>query len=213
MQFKSYMIAMKEKNLPRYEIIAYEIAKRIDQKELNEGDKIRGRSMLASEYNVSSETIRKSMRLLSNIGVVEVKERSGIYVLSQSAASLYIEQFKAKQKDHRLVQKTVDLLNEAKHINAKLEEQVHTLINSSKQDIFPFEFFTVILRSEDNIIDKRIKETRFNEETNGLIIAVEENDVFSQNPSSNIILKAGMILYILGDQTIKDNVINFINRT
>lgn len=203
---------MKEKSIPRYEMIAYEIAKRIAKKNLNEGDKIRGRSMLASEYNVSSETIRKSMRLLSNIGVVEVKERSGIYVLSQSAAAIYVEQFKAKQKDHRLVEKTIALLKEAKSINTKLEEQVHTLLNSSKQDIFPFEFFTIRLKTEDSIINKSIKETRFNEETNGLIIAIEDEEVFSQNPSSNIILKPNMTLYILGDQTIKDLAHEFINR-
>ena len=204
---------MKEKSLPRYELIAYEIAKRVEQQELTEGAKLRGRSILASEYNVSSETIRKSMRLLSNIGVVEVKERSGIYVLSQQAAALYIEQFRTKQKDHQMIDKTLNLLKEAKTIQQKLENQIETLLQSSKQDIFPFEFFTVKLKETDFIINKRLKDTRFSEVTKGLIIAIEDDEVFSQNPSSNIYLKPNMTLYVLGDSLIKDKVTQFLNRS
>ncbi len=62
-------------HISRYEEIAYLIAKRIVSGNIKENDKLKGRSLISSEYNVSSETVRKAMQLLSNYNVVTVKEK------------------------------------------------------------------------------------------------------------------------------------------
>ena len=49
----------------QYLQIALDLATRIAQGELTEGSRIYGRSVLASEYGVSPETIRKALRLLA----------------------------------------------------------------------------------------------------------------------------------------------------
>ena len=51
----------------QYLQIALDLATRIAQGELTEGSRIYGRSVLASEYGVSPETIRKALRLLADI--------------------------------------------------------------------------------------------------------------------------------------------------
>ena len=58
---------MENDSLPQYMQIALSIAGRIAGGDVPEGAKISGRSKLSSEYNVSPETIRKAVRLLSDM--------------------------------------------------------------------------------------------------------------------------------------------------
>ena len=66
----------------QYLLIARDLAARIAKGEFAEGGKLFGRSMLASEYRVSPETIRRALRLLADMKVVEIKAQSGAKILS-----------------------------------------------------------------------------------------------------------------------------------
>ena len=80
---------MKQAVVPsQYLQIALDLARRIAKGELPEGSRVYGRSVMASEYNVSPETIRRALRLLSDMKVVEVKPKSGVVVLSADSAPL-----------------------------------------------------------------------------------------------------------------------------
>ena len=57
---------------------------------------------LASEYGVSPETIRKALRLLADMKVVDVKPQSGAVVLSADSARRYIENFSEDADIHSL---------------------------------------------------------------------------------------------------------------
>ena len=91
---------MDNEGLTQYTRIAISLAERIASGQLKEGDKLSGRSKLSPEYNVSPETIRRTLRLLADMKVVEVKEQSGVYVLSADNARRYLHNF-ADQTDIR----------------------------------------------------------------------------------------------------------------
>ena len=55
---------MENEELPQYMRIAGSVAGRIAEGQFAEGEKLSGRSKLASEYQVSPETIRKAVQLL-----------------------------------------------------------------------------------------------------------------------------------------------------
>ena len=94
---------MKETVVPsQYLQIALDIAQRIAKGELPEGSRIYGRSLMASEYNVSPETVRRALRLLADMKVVEVKPQSGAVVLSADSAQRYIENFEESADIHAL---------------------------------------------------------------------------------------------------------------
>ena len=83
---------MKQSVVPsQYLQIALDLATRIAKGELAEGSRIYGRSVMASEYNVSPETIRRALRLLADMKVVEIKPQSGAIVLSADSARRYIK--------------------------------------------------------------------------------------------------------------------------
>lgn len=106
---------MDNDTLPQYIQIALSIARRIAGGDVSEGAKISGRSKLSSEYNVSPETIRKAVRLLGDMRVVDVREQSGVYVLSADNAKRYLHDFEPK----------LDVFNKRRHLTELLEQQSH----------------------------------------------------------------------------------------
>lgn len=187
----------------RYQNIAYEIAKRVVAGRIEEGDKLRGRSVLAGEFEVSSETIRKAMRLLENLGVVEVVQRSGIYVISSKAAELYVEQHRKQSESHRLFSDTQELLKESAKVQKMLESHIKRLLETSKNEVFPFDFFTFKLQKTDEHLGKSLKDIQFWNETYGLVLALEADGDLYQAPNPKWPLEENMILYVLGDDDVK----------
>ena len=108
----------------QYLQIALDLATRIAQGELTEGSRIYGRSVLASEYGVSPETIRKALRLLADMKVVDVKPQSGAVVLSADSARRYIENFSEDADIHSLRLQLKALLAESAEVNRRMADTV-----------------------------------------------------------------------------------------
>ena len=94
---------------PVYSQIALDIALRISRGDLKENTKVYGRSVMASEYGVSPETIRRAIKLLEDMGIVEVHHNSGAVILSANRARQYIEKH-GEQNDIRIHQKELNQL-------------------------------------------------------------------------------------------------------
>lgn len=193
----------------RYQSIAYQLAKRISGGELDEGLKLSGRTLLASEYQVSSETIRKAMAILQRYGVVDIHERSGIVVRSKAAAEHYIEVYVNQKEDRKLLSDTVAIKHDLGLIEGRLQEVLDRLIGATKTGFFPFDFFAFTLEEGDHHLDQDLRTTDLKNQTQALMIGYEYEGVFVQNPEASVILKPGMTLYLLGGPLEKDNVERF----
>lgn len=122
---------MKPSVVPsQYLQIALDLATRIARGELPEGSRIYGRSVMASEYNVSPETIRRALRLLADMKVVEVKPQSGAVVLSADSARRYIANFEENADVHALRQQLRDLMAEYTDLSHRMADTVTALIKS-----------------------------------------------------------------------------------
>lgn len=80
-------------NEPIYKQIALDIAGRIYNNDIKVGQKIHGRSTLASSYNVSPETVRKAVKLLEDMKVVSSSKGSGVTIISKDNAYNFINRF------------------------------------------------------------------------------------------------------------------------
>lgn len=65
---------------PVYQLIALDVAENIISGRYQVGEKVHGRSTLASRYNVSPETVRRAMFLLKDMEILEMKQGSGIFI-------------------------------------------------------------------------------------------------------------------------------------
>ena len=165
---------MKESDsAARYIKIAQDICSKIVDGEYPEGSLIKGRSVLASLYNVSPETIRKSVNMLAKEGVGNIKKRVGIFVLSY----LHAQQFQEKWKDKTLVRNKYNdllkLLDEKKELDEKIDNAIKDMRDSFSYQVKESVQLQEIAIPENSWIDgKTIGDVYFYNYTEATIVAV-----------------------------------------
>lgn len=186
----------------QYMQIALDIAARIASGELPEGSRIYGRSIMASQYSVSPETIRRALKRLEGMKVVAVKPQSGVVVLSADSAKRYIESFAQEITPHALQFKMKKLLERSEAINKKLIETSEALIKS--QETFfaaantPLPNYEVRIPENSFIIGKSIGELRFWQSTEATVVAIRRGQHVILSPGPFAKLYSGDILVLVG---------------
>ena len=107
---------------PQYLRIALDIASQIADGDLAEGQKISGRSLLASEYGVSPETIRRALKLLADMKAVEVKDKSGVVILSADNAKRYLQRHEGLNEGQDLQDRMKELIAQHQTISKQMLE-------------------------------------------------------------------------------------------
>ena len=130
---------MDNDGLTQYMRIAISVAERIAAGELREGEKISGRSKLSSEYEVSPETVRRAIQLLSDMRVVAVKEQSGVYVLSADNAKRYLQNFENRADLMSKRRKLRELIEEKEALNRRMGELCQSILEDTLYPVQPAE--------------------------------------------------------------------------
>ena len=193
---------MKQTVVPsQYLQIALDIARRIAKGELPEGQRVYGRSVMASEYNVSPETIRRALRLLSDMKVVEVKPQSGVVVLSADSARRYIENFEESADVRALRQQLKDLMAEYADLSRRLSDTVTALMKSRETFAAadePFPNYEVPVPKDSPLIGRSIGELKFWQSTGGTIVAIRRGQTVILSPGPYAQLYGGDVIVLVG---------------
>ncbi|MGG7164188.1 TrkA C-terminal domain-containing protein [Clostridium ihumii] len=203
----------KQFKVPNYIKIATDIAYRIINNEFIEGSKITGRTTLVSIYQVSPETIRRSISLLKSMNVVTVNEKSGIIINNKKNAVEFLNKFKTESDFNSLKCETYELLKERKKIDEQIEKNLNSVINFATQlrnvgKIIPFE--SKIL-SNSSIIGKSIGELNFWHNTQATIIGIIRNNETFLSPGPYFTLMANDIIIYVGNEGVLLNVQQFMS--
>ena len=199
---RKWWYSMKQTVVPsQYLQIALDIARRIAKGELPEGQRVYGRSVMASEYNVSPETIRRALRLLSDMKVVEVKPQSGVVVLSADSARRYIENFEESADVRALRQQLKDLLAEYADLSRRLSDTVSALMKSRETFAAadePFPNYEVPVPKDSPLIGRSIGELKFWQSTGGTIVAIRRGQTVILSPGPYAQLYGGDVIVLVG---------------
>lgn len=193
---------MKQTVVPaQYLQIALDLAGRVARGELPEGSRVYGRSIMASEYSVSPETIRRALRLLADMKVVEVKPQSGAVVLSADNARRYIENFEGGAGARALRRKLKALLVEEAELHRRITETASALVKS--QDSFasahePFPNYEVPVPESSPCIGQSIGALKFWQSTGGTVVAVRRGQTVILSPGPYAELYAGDVIVLVG---------------
>ena len=193
---------MKQTVVPsQYLQIALDLARRIAKGELAEGSRVYGRSVMASEYNVSPETIRRALRLLADMKVVEVKPQSGAVVLSADSARRYIENFEESADVRALRQQLKELMSEYADLSRRLSDTVTALVKS--RDTFaaagePLPNYEVPVPKGSPLIGQSIGALKFWQSTGGTIVAIRRGQTVILSPGPYAELYDGDVLVLVG---------------
>ena len=181
---------------PVYSQIALDIALRISRGDLKENTKVYGRSVMASEYGVSPETVRRSMKLLEDMGIVETRQNSGSIVLSAEKAKEYVNKF-GERNDIRLQLKNLrGLLIQQETLSHRIVETAEALIRVHERfpQTSPFTNYEVCVPQSSLLIGRTLGELQFWQETMATVIAIRRGE--------QIILSPGPYAHIQADDTI-----------
>ena len=193
---------MKKAVVPaQYLQIALDLATRIAKGELAEGQRIYGRSVMASEYNVSPETIRRSLWLLSDMKVVDVKPQSGAVVLSSDNAKRYIETFQESAKADSLRRQVNALMEEAEEVHKRLSDAMAAFMKA--QETFeaanqPLPNYEVTVPKDSPLIGKNIGELKFWQSTGSTIVAIRRGQTVILSPGPYAELYGGDVIVLVG---------------
>lgn len=198
--------------IPRYLKIAVDLSTRIASGEIPEGDRLKGRSILATEYNVSPETIRRAMSILSDKNVVRIAVGSGIIVLSKAKAIEFVKSFKDDKSVSELRLKLFQMIEKRNSIDEEIDlltKQVIDMYKYKRSDfITPVE---IELPSNSHVIGKSIGNLEVWHNTGATIIGIiqDKNIIISPGPYYEF-GKSDKVL-IVGDENVIERFNIFIN--
>jgi len=199
---------------PQYLRIALDIASRIAGGEMPEGRKVSGRSLLASEYGVSPETIRRALRLLADMKVVDIRDKSGVYILSADSARRYLKGFAGWNQQKELRQRLKELLVEYHNVNCQLLE-IYTEILKAQEIPAPAEKllpnYEVKVSAESRQIGKNIGSMKFWQATGATIVAIKRTQNVIVSPGPYAELYSGDVVVFVGEPATVKTVDYYIN--
>jgi K+/H+ antiporter YhaU regulatory subunit KhtT len=195
-------IEMRETVIPaQYLQIARDIAARVVRGDLVEGSRLYGRSVMASEYGVSPETIRRALRLLADMKVIEVKPQSGAVILSADSARRYIENFGESADSRALLKQLRSIMEEQEALNRRLSQTVTALVKSREtfsHAAEPLPNYEVPISTDSPLIGKSIGKLQFWQSTGGTIIAIRRGRTVILSPGPYAELFPGDVIILVG---------------
>ena len=203
---------IKKIRIPTYQKIAVDIASKIVENHYIIGEKVYTRSTLASQYHVSSETARRAVSILSDLGIVETVKGSGVVIKSYERALKFVREYKDMQTVNELTADIKQSIENQKKEAIKLEKNISKLIENSAryQAVNPFIPFELKIENTTPLLDKTILEVNFWHHTTATIIAIKRNNSTILSPGPYETFKEGDIFYFIGDQDSYRRVVEFI---
>ena len=200
---------MDNEGLTQYTRIAISLAERIASGQLKEGDKLSGRSKLSPEYNVSPETIRRTLRLLADMKVVEVKEQSGVYILSADNARRYLHNF-ADQTDIRGKQQQLkELLVRQEHLNRQMAALCRDILDETSQTPDALPNYYCRIPDDWPHSGTTVGALRFWQATGATIVAIRRGLSYIVSPGPYAELYAGDAVIFVGGVKAREAVSHF----
>jgi K+/H+ antiporter YhaU regulatory subunit KhtT len=178
---------------PRYIRIAVDLAESIAEKNLKEGTKISGRSVLASRYNVSPETIRKAIALLKDYEIVSSSPKKGIEILNEDNATEFLRDIKASQTYNDAKEHLSDLLEQQKVINQEIRNHLKLLLELEKKPRHTNRFFPYELTVPDDskLVHQTIENSNFWHHTGATIVYIARKEKNYVSPGPDFKFKIG----------------------
>lgn len=203
---------MLKAQIPTYERIAIDLANRIYDEKFKVGEKIHGRSTLASEYKVSPETVRRAIKILEDVEIVHSTKGSGIVIASRENAYKYIQRFSNLASIKDLEKQMNSLISERDKLDEQLFDTLRKIMDYSGKlrHTNPLAPIEVEVFSGCIHIGKTISDLKFWQNTGGTVIGMKRSGELIISPGPYALILEGDVLLIVGDEQTFDRVIHFM---
>lgn len=197
------MASSAQITVPRYLKIAVDLAARIASGEISEGEKLKGRSILSTEYHVSPETIRRAMSILADKQVVEIYLGSGIVVASRANAIQFVNSFQDDESISHLRRELAQLFTKRKQMDEDIVSLTSKIIDMYKYKrsdlVSPVE---VSIPEASGVIGKSIGQLEIWHNTGATIIGIIQKSQLLISPGPYYEFIKGDKALIVGDENV-----------
>lgn len=185
-----------------YKQIALDIAQGIVAGRYPPGVKLRGRSTLAGQYNVSPETIRRAVALLEKSQVLEVLPGAGIFIKSEAHAQEFVSQFNDRIDLGEIRGSILTLLQQQQAISEELMDKTQTLLDAVARFNYlsPLVIYEIEITEACDKKDQTIGDLKFWKNTYATILAIRREDNTIPSPGPYAQLRQGDVLLVVGDE-------------
>ena len=203
---------MERTQIPTYERIAIDLANRIYDGKFKVGEKIHGRSTLASEYKVSPETVRRAIKILEDVEIVHSTKGSGIVISSRENAFKYIHRFSNLASVKDLKKQMNHLIEEREKLDEQLYETLTKIMDYSDnlRHTNPLAPLEIEIFPGCIHIGKTISDMKFWQNTGGTVIGMKRKGETIISPGPYALIQEGDILLVIGDEKTYERVQHFL---
>lgn len=204
---------MRNKALPPvYSQVAYDIAMKIAKGAIKENSRFSGRSLMSAEYGVSQETIRRALKQLADLEIIDIHQASGVVVTSQAKAASYIEKFENAKDVRSLKAQLKQLIQERQELDAKICLLIDQIVDLNERFVNsdPLKNFELEILPGSRLIGQTIGECKFRQNTNATIVAIKNQEQINLSPSPDTVFKPYDILVVSGKPSALETLKHFI---
>ena len=197
---------------PIYERVAFDLAKKISLGELEEQERLGGRSILAAQYGVSPETVRRAVKQLADMEIVEVQDNVGAVVLSRAKAAAYIEKYQEGSNVRSLKRELHNLIEERNRLNEQIVELMDRIIDlngrfAKSELLSNYEFE---IPPDSRLVGKTLGESAFRQHTGGTVVAVRSGKEVTLSPGRQTVFQAHDRLVVAGSPDLVERVKTYL---
>lgn len=182
---------------PQYMLIAKDIAQKIKNDFYKVGSTLKGRTLLSSEYGVSSETIRKAINLLENEKIVSVKHGVGIFIESKENVETFLDKVENKNLRKEKINDLSKLIEQRNKINDQINTYIESLIKADNMVTYEeIKFEEIEVPKNCWVVNQTIGDVYFYNYTEATIVAIKRNGriITSPGPDFTFIEKDKLII-------------------
>jgi len=185
-----------------YRQIAIDIAKNIANGQYAEEQKLFGRSVLASHYKVSPETIRKAVHLLKDVEILDTEKGSGIKVKSVKKAKEFIGRYNDVESIISAKNEITSWARRQAKESAEMIDKIQFVVNMTERmkNLSPFVPFEISITDDCAVIGKTLNELQFWHNTGGTVIAIKRDERLIISPEPYAAFCEDDIFYIIGSE-------------
>lgn len=202
-----------KKTAASYQTIAADIAKRIISEEFPVGTKLSGRTLLASQYSVSPETIRKAVAILKEANIVTVSQGKEIIIESSSQAEYFITHNQEMTYAYSLRQELEILLEQKEENDRRFRGIVNEIMRYADRlkNITPYNPLEIRVPRHSHAVGKRLQDIQLWQHTGATVIAIRRGTEINVSPGPTAVLQPEDRLVIIGADDVLQKVAAFID--
>lgn len=198
---------------PRYQQIACDLASKIADGTYQEGQRLSARSALAGQYGVSTETARRAICILSDLGIVQSIKGSGVRIISAEKAVDYLRNLRKEGSVEQIKSALLDSVEKQQQEARRVAELLDELVEQS--DRFkatnPFVPYHVTVPKDCPLIGMNLKDSRFRSQTLATVVGIRRGERLKLSPGPDVQIMQGDILYYICDPECVSKVTAFLH--